>query len=308
MRVVEIVLPVIVMLVLGIVCKKKKFLNREGIDNIKFLVTRIMVPVAVFHALATVHFTKETIILVVIILIMLLVSFGIGFLLKPLVKGPYQKYLPFMVSVYEGGMIAYPLYTSLCGNEHLSQIATLDIAGLLFGFSIYMALLGQTENGERTDALKLCRDAVRNPVFIAAMLGILAGATGVVRMLLDTQAGGIYLGVKEILTTSMSAMILLVVGFDLEPDTERIGACIKTILLRIAVQLVMAVCVLFAVHSLLPTNRLLDIAIVVYMSAPATFSMQSFLQKEDTNKYVSTVNSLYCMISIAVYIVAAAVM
>ena len=80
MRVVEIVLPVIVMLVLGIVCKKKKFLNREGIDNIKFLVTRIMVPVAVFHALATVHFTKETIILVAIILIMLLVSFGIGFL------------------------------------------------------------------------------------------------------------------------------------------------------------------------------------------------------------------------------------
>ena len=42
----------------------------------------------------------------------------------------YRKYLPFMVSVYEGGSMAYPLYTSLCGAENLSQIAVLDIAGL----------------------------------------------------------------------------------------------------------------------------------------------------------------------------------
>ena len=66
-------------------------------------------------------------------------------------NGEYRKYLPFMVSVYEGGLMAYPLYTSLCGQENLSQIAVLDIAGLLFGFSIYMGMLGQVENGEKID-------------------------------------------------------------------------------------------------------------------------------------------------------------
>ena len=98
---------------------------------------------AIFHALATSEYNKETGILVGIMFVMLVVSFSIGFLLRPLMPAErYRKYLPFMVSVYEGGSMAYPLYTSLCGAENLSQIAVLDIAGLLFGFSVYMGMLG----------------------------------------------------------------------------------------------------------------------------------------------------------------------
>ena len=76
-----------------------------------------MLPVAIFHALATADYNLETGKLVLIMFLMLLISFGIGFLLKPLMTGVYQKYLPFMVSVYEGGLMAYPLYTSLCGHR-----------------------------------------------------------------------------------------------------------------------------------------------------------------------------------------------
>lgn len=49
--------------------------------------------------------------------------------------------------------MAYPLYTSLCGQENLSQIAVLDIAGLLFGFSIYMGIFG-TGGKRREDQCK----------------------------------------------------------------------------------------------------------------------------------------------------------
>ena len=35
--------------------------------------------------------------------------------------------------------------------KNLSRIAVLDIAGLLFGFSVYMGMLGQVENGEKID-------------------------------------------------------------------------------------------------------------------------------------------------------------
>ena len=159
MRILEIILPVLVMLVLGMACRKLKLLTKSGIDNMKLLVTNIMLPVAIFHALATADYSVETWKLVGIMFVMLVVSFGVGFLLKPLMNGEYRKYLPFMVSVYEGGLMAYPLYTSLCGQENLSQIAVLDIAGLLFGFSIYMGMLGQVENGEKINAKKLCMSA-----------------------------------------------------------------------------------------------------------------------------------------------------
>ena len=143
MDVLQIVMPVLVMIILGMLCRKWKILTGEGVANMKVLVTNVMLPVAIFHALATAEYNKETGILILIMLIMLIVSFSLGFVLKPFLKGKYQRYLPFMVSVYEGGLMAYPLYTSLCGSENLSHVAVLDIAGLLFGFSFYMGLLGQ---------------------------------------------------------------------------------------------------------------------------------------------------------------------
>ena len=307
MRVLEIILPVFVMLLLGMACRRWKLLTKSGIDNMKMLVTNIMLPVAIFHALATADYSAETGKLVGIMFVMLLLSFGMGFLLKPFMTAAYRKYLPFMVSVYEGGLMAYPLYTSLCGQENLSQIAVLDIAGLLFGFSIYMGLLGQVENGEKINVKKLCLGALKTPAFIASVLGILAGLSKVVVHLTDSPFGGTYLAVEEMLTTSVTAIILIVVGYSMELTPKLLKPCLQTILLRIIVQAVMAVVVLFAVHRLLGNNMLLDLAIITYMSAPATFSMQTFLKKEEGSAYVSTTNSMYCMVSILVYVILAVV-
>lgn len=305
MKVLEIISPVLVMIILGILCRKWKLLNKNGIDSMKALVTNIMLPVAIFHALATSDYGAETAKLVGIMFIMLVVSFGIGFLMKPLMTENYRKYLPFMVSVYEGGSMAYPLYTSLCGQDNLSQIAVLDIAGLLFGFSIYMGMLGQTENGEKINVNNLAVSAVKTPAFIASVLGIIAGLTGVLKLLLASPAGGIYTSVESILTTALTAIILIVVGFSMELTPELLGPCVRTIVMRIVLQAVMIVCVLLAVHSFIGSNKLLDLAVITYMSAPATFSMQTFLKREDGSAYVSTTNSLYCIVSVVVYMILA---
>ena len=305
MKVLEIISPVLVMIILGILCRKWKLLNKNGIDSMKALVTNIMLPVAIFHALATSDYGAETAKLVGIMFIMLVVSFGIGFLMKPLMTENYRKYLPFMVSVYEGGSMAYPLYTSLCGQDNLSQIAVLDIAGLLFGFSIYMGMLGQTENGEKINVKNLAVSAVKTPAFIASVLGIIAGLTGVIKLLLASPAGGIYTSVESILTTALTAIILIVVGFSMELTQELFGPCVRTIVMRIVLQAVMIVCVLLAVHSFIGSNKLLDLAVITYMSAPATFSMQTFLKREDGSAYVSTTNSLYCIVSVVVYMILA---
>ena len=305
MRILEIILPVLVMLVLGMACRKLKLLTKSGIDNMKLLVTNIMLPVAIFHALATADYSVETWKLVGIMFVMLVVSFGVGFLLKPLMNGEYRKYLPFMVSVYEGGLMAYPLYTSLCGQENLSQIAVLDIAGLLFGFSIYMGMLGQVENGEKIDVKKLFFSALKTPAFIASILGIIAGLSKVILAVLDSPFGCVYQSVENILTTSVTAIILLVVGYSMELNAKLLKPCIATIILRVLLQAVMIAGVLVAVHYLVGDDRLVNLAIISYMSAPATFSMQTFMKDEEGSAYVSTTNSMYCLVSILVYIIMA---
>jgi len=301
----QIVMPVLVMIILGMLCRKWKILTGEGVANMKVLVTNVMLPVAIFHALATAEYNKETGILILIMLIMLVVSFSLGFVLKPFLKGKYQRYLPFMVSVYEGGLMAYPLYTSLCGSENLSHVAVLDIAGLLFGFSIYMGMLGQVEDGGKIDVKKLFSSAIRTPAFIASVLGIIAGLSKIIIILLDSPFGGVYQSVENILTTSVTAIILLVVGYSMELNANLLKPCITTILIRMILQGVMMAGVLFAVHSLVGDSQIVNLAIITYMSSPATFSMQTFMKDEEGSAYVSTTNSMYCLVSILVYIILA---
>lgn len=313
MQVLEVVFPVLAMILLGIMCRRLHFISREGIDNIKFLVTKIVLPVAIFHALGTVEYTGRTLVLIAIMFVMLVVSFGIGFLLRPLMPEPYKKYLPFMVSVYEGGMMAYPLFANLCGQENLSQIALLDIAGLLFGFSVYMGLLEQVENGKTQitggeRAKLLIRDALHNPAFIAAVLGILAGCSGLLKLLISSGAGNVYLKTESMITAPLSSIILLVVGYELAPDMKLMAPCIRTILLRAALQAVMAFGVILAARRFVGTDTVMEVAILSYMSAPATFSMQSFIKAEDGSRYAATTNSLYCLVSIAVYAVLAGIL
>lgn len=305
MDVLQIVMPVLVMIILGMLCRKWKILTGEGVANMKVLVTNVMLPVAIFHALATAEYNKETGILILIMLIMLIVSFSLGFVLKPFLKGKYQRYLPFMVSVYEGGLMAYPLYTSLCGSENLSHVAVLDIAGLLFGFSIYMGMLGQVEDGGKIDVKKLFSSAIRTPAFIASVLGIIAGLSKIIIILLDSPFGGVYQSVENILTTSVTAIILLVVGYSMELNANLLKPCVTTILIRMILQGVMMAGVLFAVHSLVGDSQIVNLAIITYMSSPATFSMQTFMKDEEGSAYVSTTNSMYCLVSILVYIILA---
>lgn len=307
MDVLEIILPVLVMIILGILCRKGKLLDQNGVNNMKILVTNIMLPVAIFHALATAKYSGKIGILVLIMFVMLLISFGVGFWLKRFMEEPYKKYFPFLVCIYEGGMMAYPLYTSLCGSENLSQIAVLDIAGLLFGFSVYMGMLGQTENGEKINAKSLFYSAIKTPAFIGTVLGIIAGLTGIINRLTESSWGPGYLSVESILTTAITPIILIVVGYSMELNPELIRPCIKTILLRVVLQAAMIAGVLIAVKYLVGSSRLLNLAVIIYMSSPATFSMQTFLKKKDSSAYASTTNSLYCIVSILVYVVLAVV-
>ena len=59
MEVLEIVLPVLAMIILGILCRKWKLLDQSGVNNMKTLVTNIMLPVAIFHALATAEYSGK---------------------------------------------------------------------------------------------------------------------------------------------------------------------------------------------------------------------------------------------------------
>ena len=304
-QIITILLPIAVMIGVGAWCRGSGFLTDAGIENIKKLVTKIVLPVAIFHALSTADYSAKTAVVVALVFAVELLTFGVGFLLRRFLPEAYGKYIPFMVCLYEGGMIAYPLYANLCGSENLSKMAMLDIPGLLFGFSVYMGLLEEMETGTKPSARNLLRDALHNPAFIASAAGVVFGLCGITKALIGSPFGEAYLSAQQLLTAPMTAMILLVVGYSLKPDITDWKPCLQTILLRLLVQAGAIVITVFGLKRLVPGDELLILAVIIYMSAPATFSMQSFLKSRQASAYAAAVGSVYVFISITVYAIAA---
>lgn len=103
----------------------------------------------------------------------------------------------------------------------------------------------------------------------------------------------------------MSALILLVVGYDLDFSLGLVLPCLKAIAFRIVVQSALAAAVIAVFHALFGENVLLSLAVIMLMASPAPFSMQSYLRTEEGSHFVSTFNSLYCIVTVIVYIIIA---
>lgn len=127
-------------------------------------------------------------------------------------------------------------------------------------------------------------------------------------MILGSAAGNVYLDVKDMITVSLTSMILIVVGYDLSFKAKLIKPCILTIFLRVLVQAVALIPTVIFISKIFPGDMPMVVAAVCYMTSPATFSMQSFLKTEEGSEYAATTNSLYCVVSIMVYVVLAFIM
>ena len=63
--------PVILMVLIGFFCRKTEMITTEGMEGLKTLATSLMLPVLLFHTLATTEYTSATIAVIGIMLLAL---------------------------------------------------------------------------------------------------------------------------------------------------------------------------------------------------------------------------------------------
>ncbi len=304
MNTLMIVAPVLVMIIIGMACDKWQIITQAGVDNIKKFITTIALPVCVFHAVSTAEYNKNVIIVLIIMMMVSIVGFLLGFLLKGLVKDSHRKYFPYLMTIYEGGMMAYPLYQSLMGVENMSNIALIDVSCGIFAFGIYFGMLTITDQGIKSSGKQLARNAFSSPVFVALLLGLVVGVTGIMNDFVITSVGQIYVSVKDMVTAPVSAMILLCVGYEFKLEKGNIGVCIKTVVARFVVQAIMLAVVLLVVVNL-DFGKPMIIGLALYMMTIPSLCLSSFVKDKEASKYFSTTSSLYLIINLLAYVILA---
>lgn len=307
METVRVMLPVVLMLAIGFICKKVSFFTDEGMETIRKYIVFIALPTTIFHAMAVAELNRETIFIVVVMFLVLVIAMLLGFLLRPLIPEPYRNYLPFLITVFEGGMFAYPLYQNLCGEEQLVNIVIVDIAGCIFGFGVYYGILALVDRKQKFSIKALAGTAAKSPTFWAVVLGLIVNATGIMKYFLASSVGDTYLAIKNLIVAPLTALILLYVGYTLKIDKKICAVCIKTIAFRMVVMAGLCILVLNILRVDMKDHYMLS-AFLVYFICPPTFSLPGFVKNRDAAGYFAMTTSMYVLITMVGYAIITALL
>lgn len=302
LSVIQMVLPIVLLLGLGTVCRKKQLLRPEGLAGLKTVVGDLCLPVVLFNAFFTAHYSLS----VVLTFLAVYLGFGAallaGFALRRL-AAPHGRFFPFLLTSAEGGMLGYALYGVLMGEQ--SGFAAVDLGQTVFAYTAFLGALTMVD-GQQVSIKGMVRDIVTNKCCIGMALGILLGAAGVGRWVLSGPAGGIVTGAISMLTAPTSALVLLIVGYELELDRSLLRPVAVTVLCRLAVMGLLLAAVSFIVFRLIPYDRSLQIALMILYALPAPFIIPLFADVGDEGKYISTTLSVHTICTVLLFAAIAA--
>ena len=305
MGVVTTVLPVVVMIALGALARKTKLIAREGIGALQILVMKVTLPAVLFGAFYKASYTLNVALVVILMFGFSLAAWGLGALARKKLKGA-DKYLPFLTTGFEAGMMGYALYAMLFGKDAVRWFAVMDLGQVIFVFTAYMAFLGAQEGDAKPLGARLL-DLVKSPTIGAIAAGVLLGATGLGAMLYASPIGEPLQAAVDFVAGPTGAVILFVIGYELNFSGLKWRAVGQMLGLRIAITTVLCALMIGALWLMEPDNALLMWAAALMFTLPPPYVLPIVSKDESAKAIITSTLSVATIYSLLVFAVMAAI-
>ena len=294
--VLETALPVFLALGLGMLCRSRNFLTREGIDALKKVVLNLTLPFVLLNAFATAEYSAAALILPLMMFGICCLALALGFLIIRL-TGMKSRLAPFLASGFEAGMLGYALFVLLFPEESVSQFALPDIGQTLFVFTLYKVLL----SGKR-DVKAIAKDMATTPILWAVLAGVLIGATGLYGVMQKYHISGILDASTSFLSAPTGMIILLTVGYDLvirDIPWKKTGGLIA---MRLAV---MAVCLgaMILLNRTVLSGMLFEGAAVLMVLLPPPYVIPVFADEPSERVQIASALSALTLVTMVLFAV-----
>lgn len=298
--VLETVLPVLLALIVGMMCREKKFLTREGIDSLKKVVINITLPAVLVNALATAQYNSSSLLIPTVIFLACCLALVIGVLLCKLMK--LGKLPAYLATGFECGMLGYALFALLFPGEATSNFAIPDLGQTVFVFTLYKALLSG-KSGKKA----VIKDIVTSPIIWAIVAGVLLGATGLYGLMEKAGISGVLNSLTSFISAPTGMIILLVVGYDLDLRQIRWKDTIGFIFLRVFTMGVVLAFVLLLNKYVLDSVIHVG-AITLMFLLPPPYVLPIFSTDESQRARISSAISALTLVTMILFAVMAAVL
>ena len=303
-QILSMVLPVLAMILLGRLCAKQGILNDERHAGLKAIIGDILLPVVLFNAFFTAQYDGKLLLVFAMVFSSCLLALLAGYALKRFVK-PYDRYMPLLMTSFEGGMLGYALYALVAGQDQTSVYAMVDIGQTMFAYTVFLAALKSAEGGRMTPKAMIS-NMVHNKACIGMTLGIVLGALGVHKAIAPTSFGTVLAELISFITAPTSALILLVVGYQLNFSRKLMKPVAITLALRTVVMLAIFGVVSAILFAIIEYDKLLMLALMLQYTLPAPFIIPLFADLKEDGEYVSTSLSLGTLLSVVLFVFVAA--
>ncbi|SDM93306.1 AEC family transporter [Acetanaerobacterium elongatum] len=300
LAVIQMVLPVLLMIGLGLLCRRTGLVSMQGLSGIKAVVANITLPVVLFKAFYSAQYNLNSLLTFAVIFISCSVALALGFVLRRLVGERYKKFMPFLLSGFEVGMLGYALFSMLAGDENLHVLASLDLGQVLFAYTVYLSLLGIT-SGNKPTPKGVVLNIFKNPACIGMLLGIIVGATGLGSVITGSAIGGIFTQAISFIAAPTAGMILIIVGYELSLSKKLLKPVFITIGLRLAVMALLLLAASALLFAILPFDKTLFMALLLIFSLPAPFVIPIFADVQEHGEYISTTVSVNTLVTVLIF-------
>ena len=96
LQVLQMVLPIVALLALGMVCRRRNIFDMKGLAGLKAVVGDICLPVVLFNAFFTAKYSLSVALIFVLVYAGFALALGLGFALRKL-AAPHGKFFPFLL-------------------------------------------------------------------------------------------------------------------------------------------------------------------------------------------------------------------
>ena len=292
-------LPILLTLGLGMLARKTGLLNEAGAETLKKVVSRVTLPFVIFQAFLTADYEADMAVVFLMVVALCLVTFAAGFILRRGIPGA-SPLLPFTVAGYEMGMLGYPLFLILAGQENMGSLAKVDLGQVLFVFSLYLFML-RRQTGENKRLKEALLDIVKNPVMAALLAGLLLGVTGLAKPITSSALGDIIISICGFVGAPTAALILLAIGFEFRLDKALLRPVGQAILIRLGVTAAAGALATLILLLMLPFDSWLMMAMLMMLILPAPFVLPVYSENAREKEFVSMYLSSYTMITILLF-------
>lgn len=298
----EIIVPILICIGLGILARKKKIITAEQNRGVQQFVLKFCIPCVLFNSCLEAQIGAESLTTMVMLLPVLLLSSLWAFRARRKAL-PYHN-LPMLFAAHETGMLGLPLCIILFGTSQAYRMGLMDMTQGLISIPVMVILSANTQTSPQLKTI--VKKVLLSPMLIMSVLGFVLGLTGAKEWLDSIGVGGIITKTTSFLAQPVSAAMLFSIGFSFSLEGENRKEIFK----------ISGICVVFAavaclimqgVLFLLPdVDALTRWVVLLYCLLPASYLAPGLSRNDQESTVASGVCSVLTMITLAGFCVMAA--